>query len=125
MQICLIKMKLTCIRIILVFSCAFLAQVKCKRGVFELEKLASQHAANSMQGYMHRCSLKDRCKYVVHDGKTNEVKYYSTEHEMPQNRSLLSIWKKMPIPVGLYFIENSYFHIQFLMISSYNRHLFV
>ena len=47
------------------------------------------------QMYLHQCSIKTNCNYVVED-KKNGVRMYNTRSELPANEETIGIWKKVP-----------------------------
>ena len=48
-----------------------------------------------LQMYLHQCSIKANCNYVVED-KKNGVRMYNTRSELPANEETIGIWKKVP-----------------------------
>ena len=80
-------------------------EVSERGAFFQPYQVGESHKGNmqhSLQRNMHRCSLKVACNYLVHDAKTNEFKFYSSEREIPADKSSLAIWRKTPVLHGEY-----------------------
>lgn len=45
--------------------------------------------------YFHRCSLKEQCNFVVNDLNKNIFNEVSDEKDLPTDKNVYAIWKKM------------------------------
>ena len=57
---------------------------------------SSNNGLSVLNKYFHRCSLNEQCNFVVKNLKTNFFKEVSDEKDLPTDKNVHAIWKKIP-----------------------------